>query len=71
MITLQSMQVFRFLHEVDQVNQSFQKNEFTLSAFLDLSKSFDTVDHQILLKRIEYCGIPGNNLRWFENYLMN
>ena len=37
--------------------------------FVDLSKAFDTVDHQILLKKIEYYGIAENYLRWFENYL--
>ena len=39
--------------------------------FVDLSKAFNTVDHQILLKKLEYYGIAGNNLRWFENYLMD
>ena len=34
-----------------------------------LSKAFDTADHQILLKRLEYYGIAGNNLSRFENYL--
>ena len=57
------------LHLVEKINQSFEKNEFTLGMFVDLSKAFDTVDHQILLKILEYYGIAGNNLRWFENYL--
>ena len=37
--------------------------------FVDLFKAFDTVDHQILFKKLEYYGIAGNDLRWFENYL--
>ena len=35
------------LQLVEQINQSFEKNEFTLGEFVDLSKAFDTVDHQI------------------------
>ena len=57
------------LHSVEQINKSFEKNELTLGMFLDLSKAFDTVVHQILLKKLEYYGIAENNLRWFENYL--
>ena len=57
------------LQLVEQINQSSEKNEFTLGVLVDLSKTFDTIDHQILLKKLEYCGIAGNNLRWFENYL--
>ena len=57
------------LQLVEQINQSFEKNEFTLGMFVDLSKAFDTVDHQILLKKLEYYGIARNNLRCFENYL--
>ena len=39
------------LQLVEQINQSFEKNEFTLGVFVDLSKAFDTADHQILLKK--------------------
>ena len=34
-----------------QINQSFEKNKFTLGVFVDLSKAYDTVDDQILLKK--------------------
>ena len=37
------------LQVVEQINQSFEKNEFTLTVFVDLSKAFETVHHQILL----------------------
>ena len=39
--------------------------------FVDLFKAFHTADHQILLKSLEYYGIAGINIRWFENYLKN
>ena len=40
-----------FLQLVQQINQPFQKSESTFGVFVDLSKAFDTVDHQILLKK--------------------
>ena len=57
------------LQVVEQINRSFEKNEFTPGVFVDSSKVFDTVDHQIFLRKLEYYGIAGNYLRWFENYL--
>ena len=56
---------------IDQINNSFEITHFTLGAFIDLSKAFDTDDHSILIKKLKLYGVKGNNLRWFESYLSN
>ena len=59
------------IHLIDQINNNFENNECTLGVFIDLSKAFDTVDHQILLKKLNLYGINGPNIHWFESYLTN
>ena len=39
--------------------------------FLDIKKAFDSVDHNLLLKKLKYYGISGKVYKWFESYLNN
>ena len=51
------------LQLTNQLIQSFDRDEFTIGIFIDLSKAFDTVDHTILLKKLAYYGVKNNNLK--------
>ena len=46
-------------------------SETPVSVFLDLSKAFDLLDHNILLYKLKYYGINSNSLQLLENYLTN
>ena len=53
------------LELVSQITDSFEKNMYTIGVFIDLSKAFDTVDHEILISKLKNYGLSGPNLNWF------
>ena len=48
-----------------------EQGKDTTAVYLDLSKAFDTLDHDQLLKKLERYGIRGDALKWYTNYLTN
>jgi retron-type reverse transcriptase len=56
---------------VDKITKAIDQGKYTIGIFLDLSKAFDTINHKILIKKLEYYGIRGISKDWFENYLKN
>ena len=56
---------------VDQTNINFEEDQCTWGVFIDLSMAFDTVDHKILIAKLENYGIKGTNFLWFKSYLVN
>ena len=49
------------------ITSSFERGEYTLGVFIDLSKAFDSVDHPILIKKLHYYGIDGTVLECFKS----
>lgn len=60
---------YAILDVITQISSSLAENNHAITIFLDFAKAFDTVNHSILLKKLEHYGIRGINNKWFQSYL--
>ena len=56
---------------IDNIESAIDNKQFVYGVFIDLQKAFDTVDHNILLEKIQHYGIRGIAHQWFKSYLEN
>ena len=56
---------------VNVMSKSLDEGKITLGVFIDFRKAFDTINHNILCKKLEYYGVKGLPLQWIRNYLSN
>ena len=62
---------YAIIQSCDKIINTLANKEHIIGIFLDLSKAFDTIDHQILIHKLSKLGVRGIILSWFENYLSN
>ena len=53
----------------DRIISALDEKQLPVTIYMDLSKAFDTLDHDTLLKKLNYYGISDTALEWFRSYL--
>ena len=56
---------------IDDISEEIDNKNFSIGVFIDLSKAFDTIIHDILIKKLNFYGIGGIALELLKNYLTN
>lgn len=63
--------VTSLLHSTNEFYTNADNGMVTGVIFIDLKKAFDSVNHEILLRKLDLYGLKGMTLRWFGSYLSN
>ena len=56
---------------IKTIEETIESGNYAIGIFCDLSKAFDTLNHEILLDKLDHYGIRGTALMWFDSYLSN
>ena len=59
------------LKNTDDWYSGLDTGQMVGTVFIDLKKAFDTVDHDLLCKKLEHYGVQQRELSWFQSYLSN
>ena len=77
-IVLGGLEVFfYFIHNLelyflnDKILKGFDDGLVPGMILIDLQKAFNTINHDILLKKLSIIGISDPTVRWFQSYLLN
>ena len=62
---------YALIQITERIKESIDNGKYGCGLFIDLRKAFDTVNHEILLLKLEHYGIRGIILDWFKSYLSN
>ena len=62
---------FALLEITDRIIKDMDKNKYPVNIYMDLSKAFDTLNHQILLSKLSHYGFRNKSLDLMKNYLNN
>ena len=62
---------FAAIEFIDKIIHSMDNGHIPVGIFMDLSKAFDTIDHNILVAKFMFYGIKGLSSKLFKNYLTN
>jgi hypothetical protein len=56
---------------VSRIYNNLESHNITAALLLDISKAFDSISHNILLEKMHYYGIQGNDLKLFDTFVSN
>ena len=63
--------IMAVLKLIDDISNEVNNKLYSIGIFIDLSKAFNTIDHSLLIKKLQHYGVRGIVADWFVSYLAN